>query len=99
MTRTAIHPGEVLADELDDLDLSAAELARLIDVPANRISQILGGKRAISADTALRLGWYFNTSPELWMNLQKTYELDLARAEIGSELERLPKRPVADADR
>jgi addiction module HigA family antidote len=99
MTRTAIHPGEVLADELDDLDLSAAELARLIDVPANRISQILAGKRAISADTALRLGWYFNTAPELWMNLQKTYELDLARAEIGSDLERLPKRPVADAAR
>jgi len=99
MTRTAIHPGEILADELDDLDLSAAELARLIDVPANRISQILAGTRAISADTALRLGWYFNTAPELWMNLQKTYELDLARAEIGSDLERLPKRPVADAAR
>jgi len=99
MTRTAIHPGEILADELDDLDLSAAELARLIDVPANRISQILAGKRAISADTALRLGWYFNTAPELWMNLQKTYELDLARAEIGFDLERLPKRPVADAAR
>ncbi len=93
MARTPIHPGEILADELEELDLSAAELARLIDVPANRVSQIIAGKRNITADTALRLGRYFGTSPDLWMNLQKTYELDIARAEIGPALARLPQRP------
>lgn len=96
MARTPIHPGEILADELEELGLSAAELARLIDVPANRISQILAGKRNITADTALRLGRYFGTSPDLWMNLQKAYELDMARAEIGPDLERLPQRPQVD---
>lgn len=74
MTRTPIHPGEILADELKELGLSAAELGRLIEVPANRVSQIVAGKRNITADTALRLGHYFGTSPGLWMNLQQTYE-------------------------
>ena len=92
MARTPIHPGEILADELAELGLSAAELARLIDVPANRISQITAGKRTLTADTALRLGRYFGTSPDFWMNLQKTYELDLARIEIGPAVERLPQR-------
>ncbi|WP_026988890.1 HigA family addiction module antitoxin [Fodinicurvata fenggangensis] len=96
MARTPIHPGEILADELEELGFSAAELARLIDVPANRISQILAGKRNITADTALRLGRYFGTSPDLWMNLQKAYELDVARAELGSDLDRLPQRPQAE---
>jgi addiction module HigA family antidote len=92
MTRTPIHPGEILADELKELGLSAAELARLIEVPANRISQIMAGKRNVTADTALRLGHYFGVSPDFWINLQKTYELDLARVEIGSALQRLPQR-------
>jgi len=96
MARTRIHPGEILADELEELGLSAAELARLIDVPANRITQILAGKRNITADTALRLGRYFGTSPDLWMNLQKAYELDMARAAIGPDLDRLPQRPQAE---
>jgi addiction module HigA family antidote len=96
MARTPIHPGEILADELSELGLSAAQLARLIDVPANRISQIIAGKRNITADTALRLGRYFGTSPDFWMNLQKTYELDEARAALGSVIERLPQRPLAD---
>jgi antitoxin HigA-1 len=96
MARTPIHPGEILADELGELGISAAELARLIEVPANRVSQIIAGKRNITADTALRLGRYFGTSPDLWMNLQKTYELDLARAEIGPALERLPQRPSVE---
>ena len=80
-----------------DKSLSAAELARQLDVPANRISQIVAGKRNITADTALRLGRYFGTTPDFWMNLQKTYELDLARAEIGATLERLPQRTGVSA--
>jgi antitoxin HigA-1 len=75
MTRPAIHPGETLADELQDLGISAAELARTLHVPTNRITQILNGQRAITADTALRLGQWFGTGPELWLNLQKNFEL------------------------
>lgn len=97
MTRTPIHPGEILADELAEQGLSAAALARLIDVPANRVSQIVARKRTISADTALRLGHYFGTSAEFWMNLQKTWELDLARRDLGPALDRLPQRPGPDA--
>jgi len=97
MARTSIHPGEILAEELAAAGLSSAELARLIEVPANRVSQIIAGKRAVTADTALRLGWYFGTSAELWLELQKMYELDLARAELGTSLERLPQRPLVSA--
>lgn len=93
-TRTPIHPGEILGDELQELRLSAAELARILDVPPNRITQILAGKRAISADTALRLAQYFRTTAEFWMNLQKMYELDLVRQTQGSSIARLPRRPV-----
>ena len=92
MARTPIHPGEILADELQQIGLTAAELARILDVPANRISQIISGKRAITADTALRLGRYFGTSPDLWMNLQKAYELDLARKEVGTAIKQIPQR-------
>jgi len=95
MPRTPIHPGEVLADELKEIGVSAAELARSLGVPANRISQIVSGKRAISADTALRLGRYFGTTPDFWINLQKIYELDLARRQVGEALRHIPQRPVA----
>jgi addiction module HigA family antidote len=95
MARTPIHPGEILADELEEIGISAAELARTLAVPANRISQIIAGKRAISADTALRLARYFGTTPNLCMNLQKTYELDLARQQIGKAIRNIPKRPAA----
>ena len=97
MARTPIHPGEILADELKEIRLSAAELARTLGVPANRISQIIAGKRAITADTALRLGRYFGTSPDLWVNLQKTYELDLARRQVGKAIKRVPQRRTAAA--
>jgi antitoxin HigA-1 len=90
--RTPIHPGEILADELKEIGISAAELARALRVPANRISQIIAGRRAISADTALRLARYFGTTPDLWMNLQKIYELDLARQEIAGNLRQIPQR-------
>jgi addiction module HigA family antidote len=95
--RTPIHPGEILADELEEISLSAAELARLIEVPANRVSQIIAGKRAITADTALRLAQYFRMSADFWMNLQKTYELDLARQEAGEAIKHIPQRPKTEA--
>jgi addiction module HigA family antidote len=94
MARTPLHPGEILADELEEIGISAAGLARTLGVPANRISQIMAGKRSISADTALRLARYFGTSPDLWMNLQKTYELDLARQQLGKAIRNIPQRPA-----
>ncbi len=97
MNRTPIHPGEILADELEELAMSATELARIIEVPANRLTQILTGKRSISADTSLRLSRYFGTTPDFWFNLQKIYELDLARNEIGDKLAHIPKRPAVSA--
>lgn len=92
MPRTPIHPGEILADELTELGLSAAELARLLHVPANRISQILAGKRNMSADTALRLGRWFGTGPQLWLNLQQAYELDIAQQALGDDLKAIEPR-------
>ena len=89
MAREAIHPGEILADELGEIGITAAELSRQLAVPPNRISQILRGMRDITADTALRLGQFFGTGPELWMNLQKSYELDKARAEMGSKINKI----------
>src|SRR5580704_9833552 len=79
MPLITIHPGEHLAEELKALDMSAAELARRLDVPTNRITQILNGTRAITADTALRLARSFGTSAEFWMDLQTQYDLGLAR--------------------
>ncbi len=99
MTRPAIHPGEILADELDELDMSAAALARTLHVPTNRVTQILKGQRGITADTALRLGQWFGTGPELWLNLQKAYELRLAEQQAGAEIQKtikcrlLPQEP------
>ena len=91
MARTPIHPGEHLADELRELDISAAELARQIDVPVNRVTGIINGQRSITADTALRLGHWFGISPEFWLNLQKLYELRVARAGIGERVKKLPR--------
>ncbi|MGH2615634.1 MAG: HigA family addiction module antitoxin [Thermomicrobiales bacterium] len=88
MARPPIHPGEVLSDELTELQMSAAELGRELHVPTNRITQILAGKRAVTADTALRLGHWLGTGPELWLNLQKSYELRLAEQQSGSEIRR-----------
>ena len=91
MARTPIHPGEHLAEELRELDISAAELARQIDVPVNRVTGIINGQRSITADTALRLGHWFGISPEFWLNLQKLYELRMARQEIGERVKKLPR--------
>ncbi len=92
MARTPIHPGEILADELEDTGLSAKKLADVIDVPPNRLYQLIAGKRSMTADTALRLGQYFGMAADFWMNLQSAYELDLARQENGKEIRRIPKR-------
>jgi addiction module HigA family antidote len=90
MARTPIHPGEHLAEELTELGISAAELARQLDVPVNRVTEIMNGRRGVTADTALRLGHWFGTSPEFWLNLQKLYELRLAREDVGARVEKLP---------
>lgn len=93
MSRPPIHPGEILAEELDELGVSPTELARQINVPANRVSQIINGKRAITGDTALRLGHWFQTSAEFWLNLQSAYDLRLAEKAAGEEIGALPVRP------
>src|SRR6202165_450928 len=91
MTVTAIHPGEHLADELKELDMSDAELARKLDVPTNRITGILNGQRSITGDTALRLAHFFGTSAEFWLNLQSLYELRIARKKAGKSIKALPR--------
>jgi addiction module HigA family antidote len=98
MARTPIHPGEILSDELAETGASAKSVADLIQVPANRLYQILAGKRNLTADTALRLGQYFGMSPQFWMNLQSAYDLDLARQDIGKDLQRIPRRKAAAVD-
>jgi addiction module HigA family antidote len=90
MSRIAIHPGEHLAEELGALKMSAAELARQLKVPTNRVTAILNGQRAITGDTALRLAHFFGTSAEFWLNLQNLYELRLAEAKTGKAIKRLP---------
>jgi addiction module HigA family antidote len=84
-----IHPGEILADELQEIDMTAVELASRIGVPNNRVYLILQGRRSITADTALRLGKFFNTGPEFWLNLQKAYDLDVARQAMHGSLEKI----------
>jgi antitoxin HigA-1 len=91
MALIAIHPGEHLAEELKSLQMSAAELARKLDVPTNRITQILNGTRAITGDTALRLAHFFGTSAEFWLNLQSLYELRLAQKKAGKSIRSLPR--------
>ena len=81
-----VHPGQILRDELDELGLSANALSKALDVPVNRITMILGGQRGVSADTALRLGRYFGTTPQVWLNLQKTWELRRAEIAGGREI-------------
>jgi len=90
MAVTAIHPGEHLAEELKALDMSAAGLARQLDVPTNRITQILNGTRAITGDTALRLAHFSGTSAEFWLNLQSLYELRVAQEKTGKSIKALP---------
>ena len=92
-----VHPGEVLREELNELGLSASALSKALGVPVNRVTMILNGQRGVSADTALRLARYFGTTPQLWLNLQKTWELRQAEIETGHEIaERVtPRRSAA----
>ena len=83
-----VHPGEILRDELEELGMSASALAGELAVPTNRVTAILNGQRGVTADTALRLSRYFGTTPQLWLNLQKTFELRLAEIESGKDIEK-----------
>lgn len=90
MAIPAIHPGEHLAEELDTLDMSAAELARKIGVPTNRVTQILNGTRSITGDTALRLGHFLGTTAQFWLNLQTLCDLRIAQEKSGKSIQELP---------
>ena len=92
MSRPAIHPGEILAEELSELGVTATELSRQIRVPPNRVTQIVQGRRGITGDTALRLGHWFNTSAQFWLNLQAAYDIRVAEKKAGKEIARLPTR-------
>ncbi len=92
MFMKAVHPGLVLKDELIELGITPTEFARQIDVPPNRVSQIIGGKRAITGDTALRFGHWFGTDPQFWINLQAQYELAVADGEVGAVIKKLPTK-------
>jgi antitoxin HigA-1 len=91
MPMMIVHPGEHLAEELQELGMSAAELARKLSVPTNRITSILNGQRAITGDTALRLAHFFGTSAQFWLNLQALYELRTAEKKAGKSIKSLPR--------
>ena len=93
-----VHPGEILREELDALGTSAKAFANALDVPGNRITAILKGQRGVTADTALRLSRYLRTTPEFWLNLQKSFELRAAELEAGEEIaKRIKPRPGREA--
>ena len=92
MFMRAIHPGTILKDKLDELGVSPTEFARQIAVPPNRVSQIIGGKRSITGDTALRFGHWFETDPQFWLNLQAQFDLAQADKETGETIRHLPTR-------
>ncbi len=96
MAAITIHQGEHLPEELRHLDMSAAELVRKLDVPTNRIMGILNGERAVTGDTALRLGHFFAMSPQFWLNLQSLYELRVEQKKAGKAIRALPKLKLAD---
>jgi addiction module HigA family antidote len=98
MAREPIHPGKFLADELEALDMSVPEVAAVLHVPPNRIYQLLNGQRALTADTALRLSQWLGTSAEMWLNLQKLYELRLAEQTTGDKIRKtIVRREAANA--
>ena len=92
MFMRAVHPGHVLKDELEELGVTPTEFARQIEVPPNRVSQIIGGKRSITGDTALRFGHWFGIDPQFWLNLQSQFDLAQANKETGETIRHLPTR-------
>jgi addiction module HigA family antidote len=92
MFRRVVHPGEILKDELDALGITLTEFARQIDVPPNRVSQIIAGKRSVTGDTALRFGHWFGIDPQFWLNLQAQHDLAVADREKGEAIRHLPTR-------
>ncbi|MBZ5763835.1 HigA family addiction module antidote protein [Rhizobium sp. VS19-DR104.2] len=98
MTRPAIHPGEILADELHELGITPTELSRQINVPPNRVTQIIKGQRNVTGDTALRLGHWFGMSAQFWLNLQSAYDIRLAEQTAGNEIAALPTRLANGAE-
>ena len=98
MFRRTVHPGEILKDELDELGITLTEFARQIDVPANRVSQIIAGKRAVTGDTALRFGHWFAMDPQFWLNLQAQFELAVADRESGETIRHLPTKASGPKD-
>jgi len=97
MTATTHHPGVVLARKLEAIGITPTELARQLRVPANRITQIVNGRRTITGDSALRLAHWFGNDPEYWMTLQARYDLAVAKNEAGREIDKLPTRPQGSA--
>jgi addiction module HigA family antidote len=91
MPRTPIHPGEHLADELKELGVTPNELARQIRVPVNRLTRLMKGQQAVTADTALRLGHWLGTGPQIWLNLQVIYDLRRAERALGTSIRTLPR--------
>ena len=90
MLKRAVHPGEILRDELEELGVSQSEFARQINVPPNRISQIITGKRSVTGDTALRFGHWFGVEPQFWLNLQAQFDLAVAERRVGNSVRALP---------
>jgi|SRR5271165_320682 len=91
----AVHPGEILLGELEEIGMTPTEFARQIDVPPNRVSQIVAGKRAVTGDTALRFGHWFGVEPQFWINLQGAYDLRVAQEAVGKAVAKLPRRAAA----
>jgi addiction module HigA family antidote len=92
----AFHPGEFLAEEIEERGMTGADLARALNIPQNRVSEILNGKRSVSVDTALRLAQWIGSSPQYWLNLQQIYDLRIAEERIGEEIRRTVKREAAE---
>ena len=91
----ALYPGEILKEDLADVGISAAELARDLRVPPNRITRIINGQQSITADTALRLAHWFGTGAQYWLNLQRNYDLAIAKSDVGPVVRKLPRYKAA----
>ena len=96
MFKRAVHPGEILKDELAEFGVTPTSFARQINVPPNRVSQIIAGRRSITGDTALRFGHWFGVDPQFWMNLQSQYDLVIADQQVGDTVKKLPKASVPE---